>query len=102
MDYFEDSDGLLPIHNVGATATGLVPNAGRVPLVKTCGDFRKIKLKAGPCSHDGSAGRLPQASQRHRGGATGTPVLNSHRASKIPLHGKFRLKRDSATVLEHL
>lgn len=32
MYYFEDSGGLLPVHNVGVTATGLVPGSGRLGL----------------------------------------------------------------------
>ena len=32
MYYFEDSGGLLPVHSVGLTATGLVPGTGRVGL----------------------------------------------------------------------
>jgi hypothetical protein len=32
MYYFEDSGGILPVHNVGLTATGLVPGSGRLGL----------------------------------------------------------------------
>ena len=32
MYIFEDSGGLLPVHNVGITATGLVPGTGRLAL----------------------------------------------------------------------
>jgi hypothetical protein len=32
MYYFEDSGGILPIHNVGVTTTGLVPGTGSLDL----------------------------------------------------------------------
>lgn len=32
MYYFEDAGGLLPVHNVGLTATGLVPGTGNLGL----------------------------------------------------------------------
>lgn len=32
MYYYEDSGGLLPVHNVGLTATGLVPGTGKLGL----------------------------------------------------------------------
>jgi hypothetical protein len=32
MYFFEDSGGMLPVHNVGATATGLVPDTGSTGL----------------------------------------------------------------------
>ena len=32
MYYFEDSGGILPVHGVGVTATGLVPGASRIGL----------------------------------------------------------------------
>ncbi|MGA2712162.1 MAG: hypothetical protein ABSG41_03570 [Bryobacteraceae bacterium] len=32
MYYYEDSGGLLPVHNVGLTSTGLVPGTGRLGL----------------------------------------------------------------------
>jgi hypothetical protein len=32
MDYFEDSGGVLPVHGVGISATGLVPGSGRLEM----------------------------------------------------------------------
>ena len=32
MDYFEDSGGVLPVHGVGVSTTGLVPGTGRLEM----------------------------------------------------------------------
>ena len=32
MDYFEDSGGVLPVHGVGISTTGLVPGTGRLEM----------------------------------------------------------------------
>ena len=32
MDFFEDSGGILPVHSVGITATGLMPGTGKLNL----------------------------------------------------------------------
>ena len=46
MYYFEDSGGLLPMHNVGVTTTGLVPHTGKLNLhwVAEAGNGRTSSL----------------------------------------------------------
>jgi hypothetical protein len=50
MFYFEDSGGLLPVHNVGVTATGLVPGTGATGLhwIAEAGNGRAASLQHAP------------------------------------------------------
>lgn len=50
MYYFEDSGGLLPVHNVGVTTTGLVPGTKRVGLhwIAEVGNGRSSSLTGEP------------------------------------------------------
>jgi hypothetical protein len=50
MDYFEDSGGLLPVHNVGVTTTGLVPGTGTTGLhwIAEVGNGRASTTGTGP------------------------------------------------------
>jgi hypothetical protein len=50
MYFFEDSGGLLPVHNVGATATGLVPGTASTGLhwIAEVGNGRSSSLQNAP------------------------------------------------------
>jgi hypothetical protein len=50
MYLFEDAGGLLPMHNIGVTATGLVPRTGKLNLrwVAEFGNGRASNLSAAP------------------------------------------------------
>jgi hypothetical protein len=50
MYFFEDSGGLLPVHNVGATATGLVPGTASTGLhwIAEVGNGRASSLQNAP------------------------------------------------------
>ncbi len=64
MYFFEDSGGVLPIHGVGVTTTGLVPGTGRLSLHWIAGDFQwQVIRRERPASSKLPLGQEPQSLQ---------------------------------------
>jgi hypothetical protein len=83
MYYFEDSGGILPVHNVGVTTTGLVPGTGKLGLhwVAEVGNGRSTDLSGQPVQNF--------VSDRDRKSANFAAYIQPEAVSGLQIGGSF-------------